>query len=261
MWSYRVLLWTPTHKRGVQRRAGPFLIRARPPHFPSTIHHHFHPLTHSKDTMQQIYSNAAHMTSFSPRTSVPSLEEDQTAMWSPTTTGRVQQGSGFASDWKAVFSPQQHGTSHIVPETTSFGFGCSPVSTFTPEIREITYLFWVGATVRRLGPYSRALGHTRARRCPRGRSKRLGFHAPGEHAYSAADHRQRIMTLLRPQDFATWTTPTPRTFWSPFCHTRVCSPYLKPSLTLAQQRLCGAQVPCGPELFHLPLTRCLPHTM
>ncbi|KAH9047445.1 hypothetical protein EDB83DRAFT_2677014 [Lactarius deliciosus] len=64
------------------------------------------------------------MTSFSSRTSAPSLDEDQTAVWS-LTTGCAQLGSGFTSDRKAV-SQQQYGTSHTFPEITTTGFGYGP---------------------------------------------------------------------------------------------------------------------------------------
>ncbi|KAH9029405.1 hypothetical protein EDB85DRAFT_1528868 [Lactarius pseudohatsudake] len=105
-----------------------FLIRAHPPHFSPTIHYHHH----SKDTMQPIYSNATHMTSFLSRTSAPSLDEDQTAMWSLTTgCAQPQAGSGFTSDRKAV-SQQQYGTSHTFPETTTTGFGCGPDVDWNP---------------------------------------------------------------------------------------------------------------------------------
>ncbi|KAH9059779.1 hypothetical protein EDB87DRAFT_1831924 [Lactarius vividus] len=64
------------------------------------------------------------MTSFSSRTSAPSSDEDQTAMWS-LTTGCAQPGSGFTSDRNSV-SQQQYGTSRTFPEITTAGFGCSP---------------------------------------------------------------------------------------------------------------------------------------
>ncbi|KAI9444031.1 hypothetical protein H4582DRAFT_2071627 [Lactarius indigo] len=63
------------------------------------------------------------MTSFSSRTSAPSLDKDQTAMWS-LSTGCVQPGSGFTFNRKPV-SQQQHGTSHAFPNVTATGFGCS----------------------------------------------------------------------------------------------------------------------------------------
>lgn len=93
--------------------------------------------------MRQIDSSATHMTPFSFGTSVPSLDEDQTALWSPT-AGNVQPGSGIISEWNTGFQ-RQYGTSHSFPETTTPGFECGPVSLHSLLRYERSLIFCFGS--------------------------------------------------------------------------------------------------------------------